>query len=132
MKFHHVEGTLPTTSETSNQNIQPAKKQRSVPRLLDGRYYVLEADNDGKIEARCTNCGELRKGHINSTGNFLNHYRTKHASMMTDVEQYINRTNEVGDVKIVQSTIAIVGPAISKDEVRHIIININNRSSHNL
>lgn len=104
------------TNEDAPMEEPPTKKQRSIPRLLDGRYYTIVTDLDGKIEAKCITCDELRKGNIKSTGNFLNHYRTKHLSLVVEIEKYINRTNEK-DTSVQPAVVSLVGPAISKDDV---------------
>lgn len=61
---------------------------------MDGAYYVLETNIDGKISAKCQECGEIRKGSISSTGNFKNHYK-KHPSRFKALEEYLKQEDTI-------------------------------------
>lgn len=72
-----------------NNSLEPlSKKQKKYPKILDGKYYKVQNDTDGNIEAICTICEEMRKGSIYSTGNFLSHYRNRHQSMIQDLKEH--------------------------------------------
>lgn len=74
----------------NGDNIQSAKRAKlSLPRILDGKFFSVDSHVEGKIEARCTECNEVKKGQITSTGNFKNHYRIKHSSTMSALEAYL-------------------------------------------
>lgn len=96
--------------DTTNDSGQKAKKQKlSLPRILDGNFFSVVSHVEGKIDARCTECEKPIKGHITSTGNFKNHYRIKHASIMTSLEDYLKDRSDdvsVNGIKSRQSTIS--------------------------
>lgn len=58
---------------------------------MDGIYYVIQKNDDGKIEAKCQDCGDIRKGSLSSTGNFKSHYSKKHPSAFKEMEEYLKR-----------------------------------------
>lgn len=75
-------------------NLRPQKKKRTcIPRILDGTFYCIESNINGKITAKCCECSELKKGDISSTGNFLNHYRAKHSTLQLQLEQHLKSNN---------------------------------------
>lgn len=55
---------------------------------MDGKYFTIESENDGNIEAKCMKCREIKKGNYLSTGNFLSHYKLKHPSDVDDLRKY--------------------------------------------
>lgn len=74
-------------------NVPAPKKQKTLlPRMLDGKFFeVLTGDwssSQPKIIAKCQTCGKTRKGDIRSTGNFMEHYRSCHPSLVQAVEKY--------------------------------------------
>lgn len=85
-----------------NESDEPvAKRPKTVPRLLDGKYFEILTTNwsmaQPKITARCTTCGRTRNGTIKSTGNFMDHYISMHANMVPVVENYRKRGGQSGD-----------------------------------
>lgn len=78
-----------TNDTIENNSVQASKRMRfTYPRILQGKYYEVLKDDNGKVEARCTNCSEIKKGHVTSTGNFLSHYRTVHATLLKELDEY--------------------------------------------
>lgn len=76
--------------EENNVRTTEAKRSKiSVPRILDGKFFLILKNVDGKIEAMCTQCKESRKGQLTSSRNFKNHYRNKHASIVSVLEDYL-------------------------------------------
>lgn len=73
---------------------QKKKKARTLtaPRILDGKYFlILTSDwslEKPEITAQCQTCNKTRKGSIRSTGNFIDHYKSCHPSMMHAIENY--------------------------------------------
>lgn len=105
-----------------NQSIQPpVKKAKKTPRILDGTFYSIVSNNDGKIEATCCECGDIRKGDISSTGNFKTHYKLTHPSKMKQLEDYLKKVElvqtEGGTKQLKQLEICNVQPPISQDKV---------------
>lgn len=92
-----------------------SKKQRTnIPRILDGTFYTIcETTTDEKVDAKCTECLRIIKGNFRSTGNFLNHYRTKHSVSMKNVEEHINRTERTDRIQLTQTSVSVVAPATS-------------------
>lgn len=71
------------------QNPTKRRKMTSDPRILDNKYFVIVKREGENVVVRCTECNELKKGSITSTGNFLKHYRTRHGAMMPKVEEHL-------------------------------------------
>lgn len=83
-------------NETINDSAAPpTKKARKIPRILDGRYFLIQSNIDGKVSAKCQTCGEIRKGNISSTGNFKSHYKT-HLPELKELEEYLKQENNDG------------------------------------
>lgn len=78
-------------NEPDNQ--PPPKKIKKPPKIFDGNFYTIEqlAEN-GNIVAKCEDCGELKKGNISSTGNYKNHYKSKHSNRYIALENYLKET----------------------------------------
>lgn len=96
----------------------PAKKRKKNPSILNGKFYTIVSENYTGIEAKCTLCGEIKKGHISSTGNFISHYKLKHPyehGKMKEETQLAINSNKV--TKMRQSTL-INSPVIKLDVVR--------------
>lgn len=100
-----IDNDITSSAEIINiidaDNRQSAKKAKlSLPRILDGKFFSVDLHIEGKIEARCTECNEVKKGHITSTGNFKNHYRIKHTSHMSSLETYLKgKSDEAVDTQ---------------------------------
>lgn len=65
------------------------KRQKLVPRALDGTFFEIVSNNESKIEAKCKLCLEIKKGNLKSTGNFINHYKSKHQNEYLELENYL-------------------------------------------
>lgn len=61
---------------------------------MDGTFFTIQENDDGKITARCTECDELKKGNIFSTGNYINHYKTKHSARVKSMEEYLKAAKQ--------------------------------------
>lgn len=79
MKFFFLEAT-------SNVSI-PAKRKK-LPEILDGKFYTVVLNNNGKIVAKCVDCGDIKKGDLSSTGNFESHYKT-HPHKSKQLDNYL-------------------------------------------
>lgn len=77
-------------SDSQDANEPAPKEQKpNVSRLLDGKYFeIVNFIDRTKIEAKCATCNQVRKGDIRSTGNFMEHYRSKHGEKVKEVEIY--------------------------------------------
>ena len=93
----------------SNENTPMAKRRRSEkpPRLLDGKYFEISSLEDTKVVAICTICRESRKGHIDSTGNFMKHIKRSHSELEQEVKEHLKciNTKDDGVQRKVQKTI---------------------------
>lgn len=117
------ESTNSTASEPPQTSKTPPPKRRPKPLLLDGTFYEVISDKAGNIEARCTECQEIKKGSVFSTGNFLGHYRIKHVSLVEKMIRYINKKSDRStDSNLVQQTMAVVAPAVPKVEVKDVLL----------
>lgn len=70
------------------------KTKAKIPKILDGTFYTIESNIDGKIVAVCNECREKRKGDVWSTGNYKSHYKTKHPKRLVELEKYLNSNKE--------------------------------------
>lgn len=61
---------------------------------MDGTYFTILTNLEGKIEAKCNNCKEIKKGVMSSTGNYLAHYKAKHKDKYPAVEEYLKKKSE--------------------------------------
>lgn len=70
-----------------------AKRAKKTPKILDGTFFTIKIRENDSIEAECPHCHEVKKGNVHSTGNFLSHYKTKHANQLKDLKEYLKNTN---------------------------------------
>lgn len=86
------------TNNSEAENLQErtneqAKKRRktSFPRLIDSEspFYAIERIVDDNVEVRCKECNKIRKGNLNSTGNFIAHYKNKHENLLEKLAFYL-------------------------------------------
>lgn len=95
---------LPT--EPSEESEPPAKKPKKLPKILDGKFYIILSETDGDIQAKCAICGEVRKGQAGKgTGNFHNHYKTKHNSKLKELKAYSKNDDYTETAKSCQPTL---------------------------
>lgn len=86
---------------------------------MDGNFYEVTLEEGEKIEAKCLECQRVIKGNNRSTGNFLSHYRTQHEAMMGKLQAHLDKKNDQeSEGSVTQRTVAVVGPAISKVQVK--------------
>lgn len=72
-------------------------KKLSIPKLLDGKYFTIATMENTKVTVTCNICGELRRGNITSTGNFMGHIRKHHKHLEDEVEKYKIKQGAMGD-----------------------------------
>lgn len=91
----HVEFWLMNNIFLADENSEPdAKKPKKPSKILDGTFFTIEKRNGDSIEASCCQCKEVKKGNINSTGNFICHYKTKHADRLDELKSYLKKSSE--------------------------------------
>lgn len=73
-----------------------------------------------KIDARCMECSEVKKGFITSTGNFKTHYKSKHPGRFKALEEYLKGSNSSnGTAKVKQPTMPqVFASTVSPENVR--------------
>lgn len=109
-----------TDSNRSLAHQPPAKKARieSVPRILDGKFYTIESNVDEKITAKCIQCGEIKKGNRTSTGNFINHYRSRHSDSVKQLDEYLQgNSTGIKQSTLTQMTLPRISATVSKEAV---------------
>lgn len=84
---------------------------KTPPKILDGTFYTIEQIDNGKIVARCAECGEQKKGNIFSTGNFINHYKSKHEPRVKELEDFLKNTQPENEK---EKTTTVRQPAITQ------------------
>lgn len=121
--FTVSDGETEAGSSSAETIERPKKLKRTdpndLPRIFDGRYYKDVVDTD-KIyrSATCINCIKTTvvQGSTKSTGNFKSHYRTKHPSMMMELENYLDRKQK-WELETKQTQPSLFATPISKEEV---------------
>lgn len=73
----------------------------SIPKILDGQFFDIISNENGKVVAKCKECGESKKGHLSTTGNFKSHYRMKHPVSLSKLTDYLSSksTEAISDKK---------------------------------
>lgn len=66
-----------------------------TPRILDGLFYSILVQKGDNVEARCNDCNEVKKGNINSTGNFLSHFKKKHAERLDKLNEHLHGGRDI-------------------------------------
>ena len=66
-----------------------------IPPILDGKFFRIIHFVEGKIQAKCMNCGRTYNGTLKSTSNFLKHIAEKHATLRNDINTKIKSTSYV-------------------------------------
>lgn len=102
------------------QNIAPEpvkKKTKLIPKIFNGKFYVVQNESNGNIKAKCTVCGDVRKGNISSTGNFISHYKTKHSSKLNELKEYLKSENGIVNSKSHQPTLVDIVQTITPDMI---------------
>lgn len=94
----------------------PTKKPMKFPKILDGIFYTVVSNNDGNIEAKCEECGQIKKGNVSSTGNFKSHYK-KYKEKFDELEKYLKATDNITEITIKQPSIRDMLPAIPQEKV---------------
>lgn len=118
--------------ESPNDDAQQAKTSKpSYPKLLDGKYFEVIKCDGTKIDAKCKTCGKVRKGNLKSTGNFTDHYRTQHPSMLQEIDQYKKSKEQiVAENALKQSTLltlksTFTTQVVSFSSYKYMLLNIN-------
>lgn len=68
-----------------------------IPKILDGTFFTIikkvKEEKNGKttwkVEVKCKECGEVKRGSKDSTGNFFRHYRSVHPDRVKAAEEYV-------------------------------------------
>lgn len=109
--------TIPGQPSSSANSEPPAKKPKKLPKILNGTFYRIESETHGNIQAICTTCGEVKKGSIFSTGNFLTHYKNKHNSKLKDLKASLKNDDKTVTAKSNQPTLSDVVNVITPGKV---------------
>lgn len=88
-------------------SIEPASKQpRKTPTILDGKYFKInQLGVNGQVNATCVMCERSVKGNISSTGNFLLHFKSKHASIQSEMTNYLKNKTDDANPSAKQTTL---------------------------
>lgn len=81
-------------SEAASTSASVPKRKKSnetIPRILDNTFFNIVEIKEKGIIVRCTECKELKKGELSSTGNFKTHYRIKHPALLTKLEEHLKK-----------------------------------------
>lgn len=84
----------------ANENSEPdAKRQKKPSKILDGTFFTLQKRDGDLVEATCSHCKEIKKGNVNSTGNFISHYKSKHTDHVNELKSYLKKSTSERPVK---------------------------------
>lgn len=100
---------------------------KSIPRMLDGKYFLITKRENDKVTAVCTQCGKSRRGDIKSTGNFNDHYKNSHPLLAKEIEQY-RKLKQDQNTPMKQPTIPSLMLSSQGVSVRRILIWFNCKS----
>lgn len=99
--------------------IQHSSASRNIdtklPKIFDGKYFVVMKIDEDKIDASCKLCGCSRSGSIKSTGNFLSHIKRMHGEKYMECKEYIALKVCVESVETKTQT--VIGVQHSKKKV---------------
>ncbi|XP_055314626.1 uncharacterized protein LOC129575176 [Sitodiplosis mosellana] len=117
--YEYLTNTNEEEPNSESSECVPPPKKKKVPKILDGQFYeIISIDEEDRVIAKCTECLEIKKGNLKSTGNFKTHYKI-HGSRLKDLDEYLkNKTfvmPETSNSK--QSDIRDVLPAVSTDKI---------------
>lgn len=66
-------------SSDNSSSTQSAKRTKTDPKILDGKYFSIKLREGNKVKAICVICGKVVSGSATGTGNFTRHINEKHA-----------------------------------------------------
>lgn len=102
--------------ENNAETLSPPRKKKKLPKILDGKIFeIVSIDDEERVEAKCMECLEIRKGNAKSTENFKTHYK-KHSSRWPELEMYLKTNTPLLD-NSKQSDIREAMPCIPNEEV---------------
>lgn len=64
--YYSIDPSVNTVIDSVIESELPTQAKK--PKILDGKYYAVERVDEKTIYARCTDCGEVKKGSECSTG----------------------------------------------------------------
>lgn len=110
-------------TDTATSTHQTTKKPKKIPKIFDGKFFVIESNQDDNIKARCTQCNEVKSGQISSTGNFIKHYQSKHPLKLNELRDSNKKPNllEKGTTSH-QPTLNEMARVLKSDEVNELEI----------
>lgn len=77
-----------------SDNSEPdAKRAKATPKVLDGTFFTVTKRENDEIWAMCSECNQVKKGNVRTTGNFRGHYRLMHAGRLKDLDEYCSKSN---------------------------------------
>ncbi|KAL5238145.1 hypothetical protein ACI65C_005555 [Semiaphis heraclei] len=86
----------PSTSSNSAQEIDKITNNY----LFDGTFYKVISIIDNKLTADCQSCNKTIHGQINSTGNFLKHFKNKHSSVLSTLQAKKNEKKKLSNASL--------------------------------
>lgn len=93
------------------------KKKKTIPRILNGTFYEIISESGDKVEAKCNECFQIKKGSFKSTGNFIVHYKNKHPNEYSQLDKHIKCSKIDGEVNLQQRNITEHFPPLTTKEV---------------
>uniref|UniRef100_A0A2S2PEN5 BED-type domain-containing protein n=1 Tax=Schizaphis graminum TaxID=13262 RepID=A0A2S2PEN5_SCHGA len=87
---------IPSTSSTSAQEIDKITNNF----LFYGTFYKVISIVDNKFTADCQLCNKTIRGQINSTGNFLNHIKNMHSSLLSKLQTKKNEKKKLSNASL--------------------------------
>lgn len=69
------------------------------------------------VQVACVTCGTTRKGSLKSTGNFMDHYKKSHPTLIPEVELYRKNKHDVQPLANLKQLKIVEMSTISAQEV---------------
>lgn len=99
------------------------KRTKTIPKILDGKYFVIKLREGDRVQAIYKLCGALRWGSIKGTGNFTRHINDNHKDRVEDMQKYIKQGKEMNVNDNKQPTLKAY-TAINNDQVCGLLLDL--------
>lgn len=104
---------------------QATKKPKIIPKIFNGKFYVIENETNGSIKARCTECNSIIKGQLTSTGNFIKHYHIRHPTKLDELKNNKKTVSDMSKHTSHQPTLIDIAKVVKSDEVHRMKFGYN-------
>ncbi|KAI4461403.1 transposase-related [Holotrichia oblita] len=88
-----LDKNLPNNSNVGDHTVEKENENSTLPAILDGKYFIVINNDDGKIKAECVMCKSNGKksiisGSLRATTNFKVHMKRLHKPAVVKFDEY--------------------------------------------